>query len=192
MSAQDKFKPLSPMFQIYKDGETVRAKKLNTYIENTQIAFDALGKAIGDSLNAAVTFSGLPLFQNNIGRSIGPMDNITLIPLRVFGTPNLSNSLQRGLIKYPWSEDSSIDAGSKSLNLIPNIDQTNKIGIGCTYDNGNQCLRRFDNIYNEEKNLLDNGSFVDQLSEWDVSNVEDMRYLFYKCYNFTSDYQTGM
>lgn len=169
--AQDKFKPVGPTFQIYKDGEAISARKLDGIIRGTQDAFDKLEKVVGDLENRELTFSGLPLFQNSIGRAIGPMDGLTIVPLRVFDIPQDLDSIGRGLVRFPYSSNNAVDVGNRSQNLLPLIGQTDKVGIGCVADDGMHCTRRFDKVYNEEKNLLVNGLFTDQLSGWNISGV---------------------
>lgn len=168
---QDKFKSVTPTIQIYKDGEAVSARKLDAIVRDTQEGFEDLEKAVGDIEHKQITFDGLPLFHNSLGRAMGPMDQVTLIPLRVFGVKQNLGSQSRGLLRSPWSSNSAIDLGNRSLNLLPDVDQTNKIGIGCTADNGQTCLNRFDDIYKAEKTVYTNALFTTQLSGWQTSGV---------------------
>lgn len=171
MSASDKFKSVAAAFQIFKDGEAVSARKLDGIIRRTQDGADKIEKALGDSTNKAIAFSGLQLFQNSLARSIGPTDELTIAPIRVFDIPQDLSSTNRGLARYPYSTESAVDVGNRSQNLLPVIGQQDKIGIGCIHDDGTKCLQRFDDIYKEEKTILPNSLFNEQLAEWQTSGV---------------------
>jgi len=169
--AQDKFKSVAPTFQIFKDGESVSARKLDAVIRRIQDGAEDIQKSLGDMGNYGLAFSGLPLFHNSIARAIGPTDAINLSPLRVFNTPQELDSRSRGNVRYPYSTASAPDVGNRSQNLLPVIGQDDKIGIGCINDTGTICGSRFDTIYDEEKNILTNGLFENQLEDWTTSGV---------------------
>ena len=169
--AKDKFKSVAAAFQIFKDGEAISARKLDGIIKKTQEGSEKIQRSLGDLSNQGLAFSGLQLFQNSIARSIGPADATTIAPIRVFDTPQDLDSRDRGLVRFPYSTAVAPDAGNRSQNILPLIGQNDKIGVGCTNDNGSSCNQRFDLIYDTEKNLLDNGLFDLQLSGWEVSGV---------------------
>lgn len=168
----DKFKKLAPTFQIFKDGEQVRVKKLGKIIDKTQEAFENLELAIGDIYNYQIAIQDNPLFQNSIGRSIGPVDELAIQPAKRFEIlQKLKTSLHQGLIRWPFASNSASDAGNKALNLLPVINQTDKIGIGCTQDNGTKCLAGYTDIYKQEKRLNPNHLFEYKLDDWDYVGV---------------------
>lgn len=169
--AQDKFRTTSPIIQIFKDGEQVTAKKLSTILEDTQEGIDILERNIGDISNYEMALSGVPLFQNSIGRPIGPMDRIILSPERKFAASQTLDSMNNGLIRWPYSIEAASSAGNKSMNLLPLFPQVDKIGTGCVADNGRICTSKFDNIYDREKNLIYNGKFDLELSGYAFSNT---------------------
>lgn len=169
--AKDKFKSVAATFQIFKDGEAVSARKLDGIIRKTQDGSDKIQQSLGDMGNFGLAFSGLPLFHNSISRAIGPADAVTIAPIRVFETPQELSSRDRGQVRFPYSTAAAPDAGNRSQNLLPTITQVDKIGVGCTADDGSKCLNRFDTIYDEEKNILPNGLFDLQLSGWQTSGV---------------------
>jgi hypothetical protein len=169
--AQDKFKSVAATFQIFKDGEAVSARKLDGIIRRTQDGAEDIQRSLGDMVNQGLAFSGLPLFHNSIARAIGPADKMSVPPLRVFETPQTLDSQGQGLVRFPYSTAASVDIGNKSQNLLPLITQSDKVGIGCVNDEGSICVARFDQIYDEEKNILPNGLFDQQLNRWETSGV---------------------
>lgn len=167
MAGQDKFKSQAPVFEVFKAGESMRIKKVGVIVDKTQRGLEKIEQAIGDIHNRGVTFEAQPLFQNSLGRSIGPVSELSITPARRFAiVQNLKSSLHQGLIRWPESGDAAIPAGNQSLNVIPNLPQLDKMGVGCTQDSGYRCLAGFQEIYDQEKDILDNGQFRDGLSDW--------------------------
>lgn len=171
--ASDKFKKLSPRFAIFKDGEVVRVKKLGAIVDKTQRSMRELEEAIGDIHNRSVVFEAQPLFQNSLGRSIGPVDELTITPAKRFAiTQNLKSSIHQGLIRWPFAGAAAGPAGNQSLNVIPLLEQEDKIGVGCTNDNGFRCLAGYQSIYDEEKSVFENAHFRHGLQYWNAYDVE--------------------
>ena len=172
--AQDTFKRTAPTIEFFKDGETIRAKKLGKMITKIQDGMASLEAAVGDIHNRAVTFEASTLFQNSIGRSIGQMDQTTIFPIRQFDVvQKTKQSLHQGLIRWPHSNAAAATAGNLSANLLPMARQEDKTGIGCIRDDGTQCTAGYQSIYNQEKNLVANGLFEESLalSGWDVTDA---------------------
>lgn len=172
MSSKDTFKRTAPTIQFFKDGETIRAKKLGKMIEKIQDGMFLLETVVGDIHNRSIFFESNPLFQNSIARSMGPMNQITVVPNRQFALiQKTKQSLHQGLVRWPFAVDAAGMAGNLSMNLLPVINQEDKAGIGCTRDDGSQCTGGFQSFYNREKNLLVNGLFEQSLSGWDTQNA---------------------
>lgn len=168
----DKFKKVGPLFEFFRDGEQLRIKKLGTIVDKIQDGMDQLEAAVGDIHNRAITFVTNPLFQNSVGRSIGPVDSLTIQAFKRFELKNkIKNSLHQGLVRWPWSDAAAASAGNQSLNLIPTISQADKLGVGCINDDSQKCTARYDHIYTREKTIVKNGLFETQLSGWETSNA---------------------
>lgn len=173
--ARDTFKRTAPTIEFFKDGETIRAKKLSKIMEKTQDGLESLEAAMGDLHNRAATFAASPLFQNSVARSIGQMNELNVFPNREFAAIQRTKvTLNYGLIRWPYANTVAATAGNRSRNLLPTIEQLDKTGIGCARDNGHRCLAGYDRTYNDEKNLVLNGTFQEelQLSGWNVTDAQ--------------------
>jgi hypothetical protein len=172
----DKFQRSAPTFQFFRDGEQLRVKKLGTILQGIQDGMDQLEAGLGDIHNREIVFyNDNPLFQNSIGRAMGPMDQTNIVLTKRFEIINrIKNSLHQGLIRWPWADDAASTAGNQSLNLIPVFAQSDKMGIGCANDDGTRCTAGFQTIFNREKTILVNGQFDTglELSGWDTQNAE--------------------
>lgn len=169
--ATDKFKKLAPVFEVHRDGEQVRVKKLGTIVDSVQEGMRAMEEAIGDVHNRQALLDTNPLFQNSLGRSIGPVDELSITPIKTFEIiQSLKSSLHQGLIRWPFSSKVAESAGSQSLNLLPYIDQSDKIGLGCSRDDGQKCLAGYTTIYQKEKTILANSLFENDLQYWTATS----------------------
>lgn len=168
----DTFKSVGSQFEIFQDGETVQARKLGTIITAIQEGCADLERAIGDIFNLQMPFYSTPLFQNSVARVLGSLNSLDLqVPHSFIQDQVFSDALHQGFFTFPYAGNLGACAANLSMNLIPSWDQEDKLGVGCTWDDGVRCLGGLSTLYDREKSLLRNSLFEKALADWDFQNA---------------------
>jgi hypothetical protein len=136
----DSFTHVAPDFQPFKDGETVRARKLEAVVSGVQEGLAELERAVGDVHGREVALSGTPLHQNSVGRAIGPMGAVHPAgqPDTLLGQA-FADDRARGTALWPASPLLAALAAATATNRVPLPGSPDGVGLGCIHDDGTNC-----------------------------------------------------